>query len=193
LTEEKKDWYATIMDTNGNILIKILDEKYSPYVVTVNNIQGNEQTGGVDFDVLDFPDDLNDDKEFIHQIQLAVGDIVARAITAAEADRANAERTVQDIYFTDILKKHHVHSKVDMTTTQAMKSLKLYPCPIVDEDEILPADDAGIEEYVQNMKGKCDYSVFDLDDNNKEYNMTVEADQNAFIELLKSKGKDYFF
>lgn len=193
MTEEKKDWYATIMDTNGNILIKILDEKYSPYVVTVNNIQGNEQTGGVDFDVLDFPDDLNDDKEFIHQIQLAVGDIVARAITAAEADRANAERTVQDIYFTDILKKHHVHSKVDMTTTQAMKSLKLYPCPIVDEDEILPADDAGIEEYVQNMKGKCDYSVFDLDDNNKEYNMTVEADQNAFIELLKSKGKDYFF
>lgn len=193
MTEEKKDWYATIMDTNGNILIKILDEKYSPYVVTVNNIQGNEQTGGVDFDVLDFPDDLNDDKEFIHQVQLAVGDIVARAITAAEADRANAERTVQDIYFTDILKKHHVHSKVDMTTTQAMKSLKLYPCPIVDEDEILPADDAGIEEYVQNMKGKCDYSVFDLDDNNKEYNMTVEADQNAFIELLKSKGKDYFF
>ena len=193
MTEEKKDWYATIMDTNGNILIKILNEKYSPYVVTVNNIQGNEQTGDVDFDVLDFPDDLNDDKEFIHQIQLAVGDIVARAITAAEADRANAERTVQDIYFTDILKKHHVHSKVDMTTTQAMKSLKLYPCPIVDEDEILPADDAGIEEYVQNMKGKCDYSVFDLDDNNKEYNMTIEADQNAFIELLKSKGKDYFF
>lgn len=193
MTEEKKDWYATIMDTNGNILIKILDEKYSPYVVTVNNIQGNEHTHGVDFDVLDFPDDLNDDKEFIHQIQLAVGDIVARAITAAEADRANAERTVQDIYFTDILKKHHVHSKVDMTTTQAMKSLKLYPCPIVDENEILPADDAGIEEYVQNMKGKCDYSVFDLDDNNKEYNMTIEADQNAFIELLKSKGKDYFF
>ena len=193
MTEEKKDWYATIMDTNGNILIKILDEKYSPYVVTVNNIQSNEQTSSVDFDVLDLPDHLNDDKEFIHQIQLAVGDIVARAITAAEADRANAERTVQDIYFTDILKKHHVHSKVDMTTTQAMKSLKLYPCPIVDEDEILPADDAGIEEYVQNMKGKCDYSVFDLDDNNKEYNMTVEADQNAFIELLKSKGKDYFF
>lgn len=193
MTEEKKNWYATIMDTNGNILIKILDEKYSQYVVTVNNIQGNEQTHGVDFDVLDFPDDLNDDKEYIHQIQLAVGDIVARAITAAEADRANAERTVQDIYFTDILKKHHVHSKVDMTTTQAMKSLKLYPCPIVDENEILPADDAGIEEYVQNMKGKCDYSVFDLDDNNKEYNMTVEAEQNAFIELLKSKGKDYFF
>lgn len=193
MTEENKDWYASIMDTNGNVLIKLLDEKYSKYVITINNIQGNEKTNGVDFDVLNFPEDMENDNEFIHQLQLAVGDIVARAITAAEADVASNEHKAQDVYFTDILKRHRVHMKVDMTTTQAMKSLKLYPCPIVEEGEILPADDAELEEYINNLNGKCDYSVFDLDDNNKEYKMTNESDQLAFIELLKSKGKDYFF
>ena len=187
--------YATMMDTSGNILIKILDEKYSQYVVTINNVHVNEETHGVDFDVLNFPDELNDDENFVRLVQMAVGDIVAKAITAREADIAKAEHDVQDEYFTKILRAYNLHSKVDLTTTQAMKCLKMYPVPILTgEDEDLPAEGSDLSAYYDAMSGRdCDYSVIDLDDNNKEYNMTIPEQKDAFINLLLERGKDYFF
>lgn len=191
--EKKEEWYSSIMNDKGNILIKILGEKYANYVVEITNIHATE-AGRINFDVLDFPEELDNDQEFIHKVQLAVGDILARAITVREADIAKAEHTVQDIYFTDILKKYHVHTKSQLTTTQAMKCVKLYPIPLLDDEEDLPSEDADIEEYYENIQGKCDYGVIDLDSEDKKvYNMTKEEDVEVFLTLLKTRGSDYFF
>lgn len=191
--EKKEDWYSSIMNEKGNILIKILDEKYSNYVVEITNIHATE-TGGINFDVLDFPEELDNDQDFVHKVQLAVGDIVAKAISLQEADIAKAEHNVQDEYFTKILVNNHVHTKSQLTTTQAMKCLKLYPVPLLDDKEDLPSEEADIEEYYENIKGMCDYGVIDLEsEDKKEYNMTNEKDVEAFLTLLKTRGSDYFF
>lgn len=130
-TETKEKWYSSMMTNDGVILLKILDEKYTDKIVKILNIHMDDNKEVV-FDVKDFPEELSDDQYFISQIQKAIGDIVTQAMVQLHADQAKAEHTIQDIYFTNILKKYHIHSKTTLTTTQIMKAIKLYPAPLIE-------------------------------------------------------------
>lgn len=190
-TETKEKWYSSMMTNDGVILLKILDEKYTDKIVKILNIHMDDNKEVV-FDVKDFPEELSDDQYFISQIQKAIGDIVTQAMVQLHADQAKAEHTIQDIYFTNILKKYHIHSKTTLTTTQIMKAIKLYPAPLIENEDLLPEDGANIDEYVKNAQGFSDYSVFDME-TNKEYKMTVEKDVEDFLAILKERGKEYVF
>lgn len=189
---EKEKFYSCAINHKNNLVVKIMNEKYSKYVVEIANVHMDDDKN-VLFDVLDFPEELNEDNEYIGLLQAAVGDVVTQAVTALHADQAAAEHQIQDVYFTKILREFNVHCKTTLTTTQIMKALKLYPVPILDDENLLPDEDADLEEYLMNTQGYCDYTVVDLDDNRKEYNMTIPEEKEAFVKLLKERGTEYLF
>ena len=188
-------WYTSYMTTDGVVHIKLNDEKYSSRDAKITNIGlVKEGSSEVNFDC-EFEDEAYyDDTEYVQSIQKAVGDILANAITLQEAEMKKALDNDADVYFTKIFREYQLHMKTPMTSSQVMKVNRLYPCPILDENEsVLPDEGSDMQAYIDKMKSTGEYSVFDLADNNKEYNMTKKEDKDAFISLLKERGKEYVF
>ena len=192
MEENKEDWYSSYMNQKGNVVLKLLNEKYTDYVIEVSNIHMDDDGSNILFDVKEFPEELENDDEYVGLIQKAIGDIVTKAIVALQADQAKAEHTLQDIYFTNIFKANHIHAKTELPTSQILRLLKLYPVPLIEGDELLPQEGAEIEEYVEAARGISDYMIADLE-TNKEYKMTEPKEVEEFIKVLKERGSDYVF
>jgi len=192
MEENKEDWYSSYMNQKGNVVLKLLNEKYTNYVIEVSNIHMDDNGSNILFDVKEFPEELENDEEYIGLIQKAIGDIVTKAIVALQADQAKAEHNLQDIYFTNIFKANHIHAKTELSSSQILRLLKLYPVPLIEGDDLLPEEGAEIEEYVEAAKGISDYMIADLE-NNKEYKMTEPKEVEEFIKVLKERGSDYVF
>ena len=192
MEENKEDWYSSYMNQKGNVVLKLLNEKYTDYVIEVSNIHMDDDGSNILFDVKEFPEELENDDEYVGLIQKAIGVIVTKAIVALQADQAKAEHTLQDIYFTNIFKANHIHAKTELPTSQILRLLKLYPVPLIEGDELLPQEGAEIEEYVEAARGISDYMIADLE-TNKEYKMTEPKEVEEFIKVLKERGSDYVF
>lgn len=195
MPKQEENWYTSVMTPDGTVVLKINNEKYSSRTAKIKNIGLEEENSDkINFDCEFEDESFYNEPEYVELIQKAVGDIIAKAISLQEAEIKRSLDNDADVYFTKIFREKNLHMKTAMTSSQVMKVNKLYPCPIVDKNEdLLPAEGSDIQAYIDKMKSTGDYSVFDLDDNNKEYNMTVEADKDAFIALLKERGKEYVF
>lgn len=189
--ELKQHWFSSFM-RNDKIFIKINNEIYSSYLAEISNIHYEEGYAQPLFDIKYDNESLYDDEAYNKLISSAVGEILIKAVAAEKAAINNAMNTVVDNYFNKFFNNNGIKINSDLTISQLLKMNKLYPIPLPESDEeIFPSAETEINDYLKNMKWDSEFSVFDLADNNKEYNLTKEEDKQSFIILVNDKLKQF--
>lgn len=189
--ELKQHWFSSFM-RNDKIFIKINNEIYSSHLAEISNIHYEEGYAQPLFDIKYDNESLYDDEAYNKLISSAVGEILIKAVAAEKAAINNAMNTVVDNYFNKFFNNNGIKINSDLTISQLLKMNKLYPIPLPESDEeIFPSAETEINDYLKNMKWDSEFSVFDLADNNKEYNLTKEEDKQSFIILVNDKLKQF--
>lgn len=188
--ELKQHWFSSFM-RDEKIFIKINNEIYSKHLAEISNIHYEDDSKYPVFDIKYDDEMLYDDEAYNKLISTAVGEIIIKAVSAERASINNAMNNVTDTYFNKLLADNNIKIKSDLTITQLLKMNKLYPIPLPDSnEELFPDGETNLNQYLQNMNWESDFSVYDLADSNKEYNMTKEEDRVAFFKLLDSRLGD---
>lgn len=189
--ELKQHWFSSFM-RNDKIFIKINNEIYSSHLAEISNIHYEEGYAQPLFDIKYDDESLYDDEAYNKLISSAVGEILIKAVAAEKATINNMMNTVVDKYFDKFFSDNGIKINSDLTISQLLKMNKLYPIPLPESDEeIFPSAETEINDYLKNMKWDSEFSVFDLADNNKEYNLTKEEDRKLFIVLINDKLKQF--
>lgn len=189
--ELEQHWFSSFM-RNDKIFIKINNDVYSTHLAEISNIHYEDNNQYPLFDIKYDDESLYEDEAYNKLISSAVGEIIIKAVSAERASINNVMNNITDEYFKKLFVNNDINIKSDLTYTQLLKMNKLYPIPLAENnEEIFPKEANELKDYLQSMNWDSEFSVFDLADDNKEYNLTKEEDKISFIMLINERLKQF--